>query len=406
MNLRIHKYIATLLLLAALVVFSGVPIIAEAYRGEILATTYSPSFGKYRDGTYWAIFRGYGKIRFDEIGDRARNVTGNAYFQWGDSSTMNERTNSANVYSNAPQTIAKKVNDLDPNKYYYYRIVVRDPFGTKFGETIRFRIVDNSTDTVSTGGYGTFDTSMSINNYPAPESTTNIATIIDSTSVILSARANSKASVSTSGYFEWGEDISLGNSTPTKNLGALPQTDFSEALLNLKPGTTYYYRAVVLNPGGKTTGRILSFTTPGVGGSTVTQPPIVSKPVSQPPSTPIYTDPDDGANDNEVVVPKITLPDFLNFGRGDSDGNGSSSDENGGVESDEICEDNNKQTAGALFSGGFFPNTLLEWIIITILAFILVIVFLHMSNLYAQLKEAKKKNDNNNGDNGNGSNGG
>ena len=88
---------------------------------------------------------------------------------------------------------------------------------------------------------------------------TNLATSVTQTSAVLKGLVLTGASVFTSGWFEWGETISLGRQTSQKGLGSLPSMSFSDALTILSPNTNYYYRAVAQNQNGIGRGNILSF---------------------------------------------------------------------------------------------------------------------------------------------------
>lgn len=63
------------------------------------------------------------------------------------------------------------------------------------------------------------------------------------------------------GWFEWGTTASFGNQTPSRM--SWGEETFKANLTDLKRGTRYYYRAVVVSGGETRYGETLSFTTKG-----------------------------------------------------------------------------------------------------------------------------------------------
>ncbi|MCX7615921.1 MAG: fibronectin type III domain-containing protein, partial [Patescibacteria group bacterium] len=71
----------------------------------------------------------------------------------------------------------------------------------------------------------------------------------------------------TSYWFEYGTTTNLGNTTASQSAGSGNSSlNVSQALSNLSPNTTYYFRIVAQNQNGTTYGSILSFTTTTGGG--------------------------------------------------------------------------------------------------------------------------------------------
>ena len=65
------------------------------------------------------------------------------------------------------------------------------------------------------------------------------------------------------GWFEYGETPSLGRETAKASIGQALSAPFSNALVNLKPRTSYFCRAVMSNQYGTVKGEIVKFTTKG-----------------------------------------------------------------------------------------------------------------------------------------------
>lgn len=86
---------------------------------------------------------------------------------------------------------------------------------------------------------------------------------ITRTSAILVARVLGDGWNNTPVWFEWGETIALEN--PIVGFTKIPyEGDFQGFLSDLKPGTTYYFRAVAMERGGnKITSPITNFKTAG-----------------------------------------------------------------------------------------------------------------------------------------------
>lgn len=73
------------------------------------------------------------------------------------------------------------------------------------------------------------------------------------------------------GWFEYGETVSLGRETAKASIGTSATAPFSNLLTNLKPNTRYYCRAVMQNQYGIVKGEIVGFTTKGTA-TTYVQP--------------------------------------------------------------------------------------------------------------------------------------
>ncbi|OGL47348.1 MAG: hypothetical protein A2W05_00950 [Candidatus Schekmanbacteria bacterium RBG_16_38_10] len=98
---------------------------------------------------------------------------------------------------------------------------------------------------------------------PEPTAITNPATDIGGYSTTLNATVNPNGSGTTT-YFQWGIDISYGNTTLVQSIGSgTNNVSVSANLTGLSPSTSYHYRIVATNAGGTSYGSDASFTTPG-----------------------------------------------------------------------------------------------------------------------------------------------
>jgi predicted outer membrane repeat protein len=105
-----------------------------------------------------------------------------------------------------------------------------------------------------------------------PEVTPLAAALVSNNAVVFNARINPD-SLPTTGQFEWGPSMAMGNVTPSVNVGSnsLPSV-FSAPVSGLTPGTTYYYRADAGNQGGTINGQVQTLSMPmmSVGNAAVT----------------------------------------------------------------------------------------------------------------------------------------
>ncbi|MBZ5490686.1 MAG: choice-of-anchor D domain-containing protein [Acidobacteriia bacterium] len=97
----------------------------------------------------------------------------------------------------------------------------------------------------------------------APAVTTDSAGAITSTSAVLNGALNPNGSAAL-GWFQYGTDPSFGTYQETANQNVAADNlshNFSASVSGLTPGSTYYYRAVASNIGGRNQGSSVSFTT-------------------------------------------------------------------------------------------------------------------------------------------------
>lgn len=95
-----------------------------------------------------------------------------------------------------------------------------------------------------------------------PSAATSPATTIGGYSATLNAIVNPNAS-GTTVNFQWGTDLSYGNTTTLQSAGnGTSNINITANLTGLLPGTTYHYRIVAANAGGTSNGDDMIFTTP------------------------------------------------------------------------------------------------------------------------------------------------
>ena len=105
-----------------------------------------------------------------------------------------------------------------------------------------------------------------------PDVTTGGTSSVTATGATLGATVNPR-STATDYSFVWGTANPPATNTPTRAAGSgATGSAASEAITGLKPGTTYYYRAVATSTWGTTQGLVQSFTTPSIAPVGVTDP--------------------------------------------------------------------------------------------------------------------------------------
>ena len=262
------------------------------------------------------------------------------WFEWGYSTSLGNSTGAVNRES--PSYFSFTIGGLNKNATYYYRAVAQNSRGTIKGTILSFKTANfnpQSTPTppITTPTYNNTSSAL-------PIVVTHLPEEVERTSVKIKALALPGGIVPTDGWFEWGQTPSLGKQTVRKSIGSSVSINFSEPLLGLSPNTTYYYRAVIQNQRGTDSGNILSFRTKNILIAIV---PEKTKPV--------------------VITPK---------------------EEKIEEESDDSMEE---QTAASFFAGGkFFPDTLIEWLLLIILIFILIAISNHLYGVHKQKKEKEE----------------
>ena len=157
---------------------------------------------------------------------------------------------------NAAGDVSAQTSGLIADTTYYFQAVAQTPDGNKaYGKQATFKTASIPKAAVST--------------YPATG-------VTDSSATLNGKLDNLGNASSLQAWFEYGTTAEFGNVTIVRTFAST--IPFSSAIPVL-PGTTYYYRAVALNPvtgGGSVSGATISFVT-----ATLPSPPVVS-PVTSP----------------------------------------------------------------------------------------------------------------------------
>ena len=178
---------------------------------------------------------------------------------------------------------------------------------------------------------------------------TQSATSITSTTSTLNGTINQNNYPATA-WFEYGTSYGLPNYSETSHASTSGTLNFSRNIKNLRPNTTYYFRAVANNYAGTMKGAILSFTTNSSGATLGTQQNIYGNGDYEPKAK---------VNSNNVSKTE-TSP------KEKTDGSTTSADE----------YFNNKNLAAAsIFGfGNILPKSFLSWLIFIILILLVVII--------------------------------
>lgn len=171
--------------------------------------------------------------------------TATAWFDWGTSSSLGNRTDVQTVTGTTAQSLTATLRNLQPHTIYYFRATAyRSSTGSSaLGEVRTFTTTDAPANEVLTV-------------------VTNSATEVTTNSGVLNGTVNPGVSGTTgAGWFEWGTTTALGTRTETRTFTSVASVTLTQALRNLQPRTTYYFRAGAYRSGGSVLGTILSFTT-------------------------------------------------------------------------------------------------------------------------------------------------
>jgi len=199
------------------------------------------------------------------------------WFEYGPGGSLTSSTNKRYISSLASDSmISFKLDSLEVGRFYSYRVVAYNAYGTAYGQVRTF------TTTAPTGmqeiipptvpaynsGYGVAVNSSVI---------TKSATSVSYYTARLNATALPGSNTFAIGWFEFGETQALGVNTRTQNLGSYGSMDYSEDITGLTPNTIYYYRAIMQGQNGIQYGSTLTFRTQTFYGDTIA--PIKYKPV-------------------------------------------------------------------------------------------------------------------------------
>lgn len=200
----------------------------------------------------------------------------NAWFEWGTSYSLGNST-SYNNYGSGSTGFTSSLFNLNPNTTYYYRAVAQSSYGTVYGNTLSFTTTGQS-----------YNYNYNYNTYTgsAPTVTTLLATEKTGTTAKLNGLVFTSENASSNAWYEWGTTGSLGNKTPSINIGNLSVAKHSDFITGLTNRQTYYYRIVAQNSYGTSYGAVNSFVSEA---STYVVTPTVETPVVLKPTTTVVT---------------------------------------------------------------------------------------------------------------------
>jgi hypothetical protein len=160
-----------------------------------------------------------------------------AYFEYGTTTNYGSVTTTVQV-DTAGTIVTRNISGLTQGTTYHYRIVATNSAGASFG------------------GDHTFTTPLAL-----PTVTTLPATGVNSTTATLNGTVNPNGNATTY-FFQWGTTTGYGNTTPAGSLPAgSSAVPVSAGLSGLNPNTTYHFRLVATNAGGRVEGADLTFFT-------------------------------------------------------------------------------------------------------------------------------------------------
>lgn len=205
-------------------------------------------------------------------------------------------------------------------------------------------------------------------------------TSVTETSADLVARVTSEGWGYPSVWFEWGETQAFEK--PVAGMTTIPTAgNFYARLSDLKPQTAYYFRAVAMDQdGNKITSPTVSFTTKSTEVPVVVTPVVVTTTVVPPTTykdTTQTTKTSSTAKKNVVTTSKVAEKSTTDTKK-----------------SDTTTTATNAYSASVIGAGGPLPTTLIGWILIFILVFVVVLLthMIYKSNQERKLlEEAKKK---------------
>lgn len=204
-------------------------------------------------------------------------------------------------------------------------------------------------------------------------------TSVSETSADLVARVTSEGWGYPSVWFEWGETQAFEK--PVAGMTTIPTAgNFYARLSDLRPQTTYYFRAVAMDRDGyKLASPMVSFTTKSK------EPIVVVTPI-------VYSNTSGTSNYNATTPTiKTSYTANKNVAQSSKIAEKSTTDTKN---SDTTTTATNAYTASVIGAGGPLPTTLIGWVLIFILVFVVVLLahMIYKSNQERKLlEEAKKK---------------
>jgi hypothetical protein len=201
--------------------------------------------------------------------------------------------------------------------------------------------------------------------FAAPVLTPSTATAISDTTATLIGKVANPGYKNTTVWFEWGDTPNPTTVTGMRDI--FSEGFFQGYLSDLKPGTTYYFRAVAIEGGVTAYSPVIAFTTRGGTGSVSTVSSVQGISVSQNAAGTQSTAKENSATSKTVATQKIS----------------------------DTKNDNTAAMATVGNTAGVFPGTLTGWVALLIgLLIIFLIVAMILDSVEERRKareEAKKK---------------
>lgn len=209
-----------------------------------------------------------------------------AWFEYGPTTSQEQRTGQITFFPHdTPELITMILSGLQSNTRYYYRIGASNGYGTAYGATQEFITPSGSRtsgQSTTVSSPATIIYSPALRSAGTPFVTTQGASLVTTNSALLNGTVNPNGGLANA-WFEWGDTAALGNTSVVQNKGdGTNDLPYAFLLQNLKPGTTYHYRASANNNLGMTKGAILTFKTGFSAVQPVVPAPAVPRAIPRP----------------------------------------------------------------------------------------------------------------------------
>jgi hypothetical protein len=164
------------------------------------------------------------------------------HFEYGSTIALGEQAPCSSLPGSGtgPIPVSAAVSGLMPNTTYYFQVAATNSVGPSEGETERFTTLD-----------------------PAPTVETNLASSVTQTTAMLNATVNPNGGEVTDCHFEYGTRLPSGATKPCSTApgsGTSP-VPVSASIEGLAADTTYHFRILATNAGGKGEGGEQEFVT-------------------------------------------------------------------------------------------------------------------------------------------------
>lgn len=93
-------------------------------------------------------FKGYAEVHENRDVRKSANI----WFEWGETPALGERTSSQFFGGKGTLISQERFTGFEPNRLYYYRAAVQDPYGTAYGDIVSFSVPEGETQAINQGG--------------------------------------------------------------------------------------------------------------------------------------------------------------------------------------------------------------------------------------------------------------